>query len=263
MKSTNVLIACASWATATLCFSAAGAAAHAESQPEPILRVLTYNIHHGEARDGRFDYGRLAKTIARLEPHVVALQEVDKQTERAHGVDQAAELGDRLGMNHVFGNALHFSGGQYGEAILSRFALEGAKAHHLPFAYGNEPRTALEVTVKPGNGLPDFVFVGTHLCHQSGATRLEQTKQLNRLFAGRGDCPVVLAGDLNARSGSEPMRELLGKNWIDACAAASGIDYVLLRKADAWEIVGFEIIDEPIVSDHDPVLVTLRWTGDS
>lgn len=228
----------------------------------PTLRVLTYNIHHGRAMDGKFDYERLADTIAKLEPDVIALQEVDNKTRRASGVDQAAELGKRLKMNHVFGNALYFSDGQYGEAVLSRFPIDQAKAHHLPYRFGNEPRTALEVRVTPDNGIPAFTFVGTHLCHQSGKTRLEQTQELNGLFSSRRDLPVIMAGDLNARPDSEPMQVLLSGTWIDAVAPDSKIDYILLRKNDPWKIVKTIVVDEPVVSDHDPILTILEWIGD-
>lgn len=227
----------------------------------PTLRVLTYNIHHGRGMDGKFDYERMAKVMADLNPDVIAIQEVDKETQRANGVDIAKELGQRLKMNHVFGNALYYSGGQYGEAILSRFPIADAKAHHLPYRFGNEPRTALEVHVTPDNGMPKFTFVGTHLCHQSSDTRLEQTKELDKLFSARSDLPVIMVGDLNARPGSKPMQVLLDGAWIDAVAPKSRIDYVLLRKTDPWEIVETIIVDEPVVSDHDPVLTVLKWTG--
>ncbi|MEO1530005.1 MAG: endonuclease/exonuclease/phosphatase family protein, partial [Planctomycetota bacterium] len=125
-----------------------------EKDPEPSialnasaetarLRVLTYNIHHGRGTDGKFDYERLARTIAKLKPDVVALQEVDNQTTRSSGVDQAKELGRRLQMHHVFGNAMDFAGGQYGEAVLSRFPILKSKTHALPHQAGNEPRAAL------------------------------------------------------------------------------------------------------------------------
>lgn len=238
--------------------------AQVKSESRPIqLRVLTYNIHHGEGSDGAFDYERLVETISRLKPDVIALQEVDNQTKRADGVDQAAELGNRLKMNHVFGNALYFSGGQYGEAILSRFPINHAQAHHLPFRFGNEPRTALAVTVVPGNGLPEFLFVGTHLCHQHDSTRLEQTQELNRLFTSTSELPIILAGDMNALPESEPMRVLLENDWIDAVAPNSKIDYILIRKQDPWKIVETIIVDEPIVSDHDPILTVLEWGGTS
>ena len=228
---------------------------------QKTLRVLTYNIHHGRAMDGKFDYERLAKTIARLNPDVVALQEVDNKTQRASGVDQAKKLAELLKMNYAFGNALYYSGGQYGEAILSRFPISDAKAHHLPFRFGNEPRTALAVRVKPDNGLPEFVFVGTHLCHQSGETRLEQTKELNQLFTAKSELPIIMAGDLNARPESSPMKVLLKESWIDAVAPNSRIDYILLRKNDPWKIVETTIVDEPVVSDHNPILTVLKWSG--
>ncbi|MFK7736842.1 MAG: endonuclease/exonuclease/phosphatase family protein [Pirellulaceae bacterium] len=226
---------------------------------EPTLRVLTYNIHHGRALDGKFDYERLAETIAKLEPDVVALQEVDNNTGRSGGVDQAAELGKLLKMNHVFGNALYYLGGQYGEAVLSRFPIKESQAHHLPYRFGYEPRTALAVHIVPDNGLPEFLFVGTHLCHQDGETRLEQTSELGKLFTGVQNLPVILAGDLNARPTSPAMMVLLDEDWTDAVAPKSRIDYILLRKKDPWKIVKTTIFDEPVVSDHDPVLTILEW----
>ena len=100
--------------------SASCQAGSVRPQTERTLRVLTYNIHHGEAMDRQFDYERLAKVINDLSPDIVALQEVDRGTKRASGVDQAALLGKLCKMHHVFGQAMPYQGGQYGEAILSR-----------------------------------------------------------------------------------------------------------------------------------------------
>jgi len=225
----------------------------------PVLRVLTYNIHHGEGTDGKFDYDRLVKTIRQLNPDVIALQEVDKSTRRAKGVDQAAMLAKRLKMHHVFGNALHYSGGQYGEAILSRFPIQSAKTHALPYRFGNEPRIALAAHIIPDNGLPKFELVATLLCHQEEVTRLDQVKRLNSLFYSSGSTPVILTGDFNALPESAPMQLLLKQNWKDAVAPQSRIDYILLRKSDPWVLIKTTVVDEPIVSDHDPVLSVLTW----
>jgi len=46
--------------------------------PPSTLRVLTYNIHHGEGTDGVFDLPRIADVIRSVEPDLVALQEVDQ-----------------------------------------------------------------------------------------------------------------------------------------------------------------------------------------
>ena len=115
--------------------------------------------------------------------------------------------------------------------------------------------------MRPGSGLPDFIFVGTHLCHQSSETRLDQVRQLHQLFGTRSGVPVILAGDLNARPGSEPMEFLFEQGWLDTVAPRSVIDYVLVREGDPWRIVSVEIPDEPLTSDHPPVLVVLEWTG--
>ena len=233
-----------------------------QAQPSPRLRVLTYNIHHGEGVDGVFDYERLARVIMDTEPDVVALQEVDRKTRRADGVDQTELLERLTGMKGVFGRAMYYSGGEYGEAILSRFPMEGAKAHPLPYLPGQEPRAALAVSIKPDNGLPQFVFVGTHLCHQSEQTRTYQTTRINELFRAEAGPPVVLAGDLNARTGSAPMNVLLAERWVDATEPQSRIDYVLIRKSDPWRVVEVVTIDERVASDHRPVLAVLEWTGE-
>ncbi|MEO1528914.1 MAG: endonuclease/exonuclease/phosphatase family protein, partial [Planctomycetota bacterium] len=116
--------------------------------------------------------------------------------------------------------------------------------------------------ITPKNGLPEFLFVGTHLCHQSEATRREQTKELRRLFSTGSAGPVILAGDLNARPKSPPMRELLDNEWLNTVGPMSRIDYILLRNQDAWKVVETVIVDEPIVSDHNPVLTVLEWVGE-
>ena len=56
------------------------------------LRVLSYNIHHGEGVDRKLDLPRIASVIKSVKPDLVALQEVDQGTERTNKIDQAAEL---------------------------------------------------------------------------------------------------------------------------------------------------------------------------
>jgi len=258
-----------------------------KSQSPGTLRVLTYNIHHGEGMDKRFDYRRLAKVIRSLSPDIVALQEVDVGTERASGVDQAAILGKLCRMRHVFGQAMPYQDGRYGEAILSRFPIQKVAINPLPYQVGQEPRAAIEILIQP-TGLPPITFVGTHLCHQSSENRIQQTRRIRELFseqppntpsqAQRNDTPsqslpaatplpsqrsnpVILAGDFNARPGSEPMNVLLDDGWVDTVAPRSKIDYVLVRRSDPWQVKEVIIHDDPVTSDHDPVLVVLHWQG--
>jgi endonuclease/exonuclease/phosphatase family metal-dependent hydrolase len=234
----------------------------ARPQTPGTLRVLTYNIHHGEGTDKVFDYPRLAKVINNLAPDLVALQEVDVGTERSSGVDQAALLGKLCRMHQAFGQAMPYQGGRYGDAILSRFPIESVAVHPLPYQFEQEPRAAVEVRIAP-KGIGPIVFISTHLCHQKVENRLQQTQRIKSLFSKQERCPVILAGDFNTRPGTEPMKVLLDAGWEDAVAPHSTIDYVLVRSCDPWKVKEVIILDEKIVSDHKPVLVVLEWQGDS
>src|SRR5215213_773903 len=107
-----------------LCFAAlvmaaafaAPAWADPPAKPKP-LRVLSYNIHHGEGTDGKVDLERIAKVITVAAPDLVAVQEVDRKTRRTNGVDQAAELGRLTRMHVEFGKAIDYQGGAYGLAV--------------------------------------------------------------------------------------------------------------------------------------------------
>ena len=226
------------------------------------LRVLTYNIHHGEGRDGKFDYERLAGKIVKLRPDVAVLQEVDRGTKRAGGVDQAARLAELTGMEFVFGRAMPYEGGEYGLAILSRFPIESSEIYPLPFDFGQEPRALLRARIVPDNGLPVFDCWGTHLCHQSEVSRVRQVKQIHWVTREFDDVPAVLAGDFNARPSSAPMEAMLADDWLDATAPRAEIDYVLIQRRDAWRVAKVVILEDRTVSDHRPVLAELEWLGD-
>lgn len=243
----------------------------AATATEPIrVRVLTYNIHHGEGTDGVFDLPRIAQVIRDHNPDLVALQEVDDRTTRASGVDQAAELGRLTGMHYVFGKAMDYAGGGYGEAILSRYPFIETRNHGLPFSPGHEPRAAIAAVVRIGTGGPDLIFVGTHLDHtRDPADRIAQARRINGSFVRENGPPTVLAGDLNAAPGSGPMNLMLSY-WTDASGGSPAptipvvspnrrIDYVLYRPAAAWRVVESRVIDERLASDHRPLLVVLEY----
>src|ERR1700676_740149 len=171
------------------------------------LRVLTYNIHHGEGTDGRFDLSRLAEVIKSVQPDVVALQEVDRGTERSGGVDQLAELERLTDMHAEFGKAMDYSGGGYGVAVLSRWPLLSTGNHPLPGSPDREPRTALTVQVGSGAGGPLLQFTSTHLDQgRDPDNRLAQAKYLNELLVRREGPPTILAGDMNSRPDTEVMQ---------------------------------------------------------
>ena len=119
------------------------------------VRILAYNIHHGEGVDRVLDLERIAALIRRVDPDLVALQEVDSVTDRTGGVDQAAELGRLTGLEPVFGRFMGYQGGAYGMALLSRWPV--VRSDNLRLPDGAEPRTALTAVVRTpatGRSLP-------------------------------------------------------------------------------------------------------------
>ncbi|MGV3773262.1 MAG: endonuclease/exonuclease/phosphatase family protein [Verrucomicrobiales bacterium] len=243
-------------------------APHAWSaQDAQELVVLTYNIHHAQGTDGQLDLPRIAKIIIDSKAQLVALQEVDVETERVGKTNIAAELGRLTGMRHAFGAAMDYQGGKYGQAILSTFPMSDVTSHQLPQREKREPRIAVEATIQIGGTMQNLVFATTHLDHQLEEVRLEQAAKVNELFAAENKL-AILAGDFNARPESKTMKVMFEK-WSDASAASPAptipaenpkhrIDYILLRPGNRWETMETKVLNEPIASDHRPVLVRLK-----
>jgi len=229
------------------------------------LRVLTYNIHHGEGVDGKLDLERIAGVINAVEPDLVALQEVDQKTERTGKVDQPAELARLTKMNAAFGGNLRYQGGDYGNMVLSRFPIKQQRNHKLPSFDEGEPRGVLEVEVELPDQAGAITFLSTHFDHRppdqeriaSAKTILELTLQ-----------PLaILAGDLNDLPESKTLAAL-GKTWkspsekplptIPVPTPKRQIDYVLFKPADRWKVVEARVLEEAIASDHRPLLVVLE-----
>jgi endonuclease/exonuclease/phosphatase family metal-dependent hydrolase len=239
--------------------------ARVEQETSPVtLRLLTYNIKHGLGNDGKLDLERAAAVINSLQPDMVALQEVDNRAERTGGADQAQRLGELTGMHAVFGDFMEYQGGHYGMAILSRYPIVESENHRLPD--GDEPRTALAARVRVDDTGREIVFVGIHL-YRTAEERLCQAKRVVDAMAGES-VPVILAGDFNSTPESEVMSLIRG-GWVipdkgenhltfSSDDPRSEIDFIAYRPGEIFEVLEHRVIDEPVVSDHRPVLLTLR-----
>ncbi len=233
----------------------------------PQLRVLSYNIHHGRGIDDRVDLERLARVIKACHPDLVALQEVDNGTQRTDGVDQAAELAEMTGLHGQFARQIDFEGGQYGQAILSRWPLSDLQIHWLPGEPDRERRIVATCSIAlPGRAL---LFGTTHLHHANVNLRLRQASAIGEVFDGRPET-VLLAGDLNAEPEQAPVVELL-KTWAVVHSGTAlptfptvdpikQIDYIFYRPSERLRVVSAEVIDEAMASDHRPLLAVLEWS---
>ncbi len=232
-----------------------------------LLRVLSYNIHHGEGVDGKLDLERIARVILSAEPDLVALQEVDCKTKRTLFVDQPAELARLTNMAVIFGDNIPYQGGRYGNAVLSRLPVARSENHPLQSFYDGEQRGVLEVEVDLPNNLPSLLLFATHLDYRDKSPeRLVSARQINELIASRGDQSALLVGDLNADPWSCAMREL-SKQWrrsnrrilptYPSGRACKQIDYVMFHPANRWRVIETCVLRETTASDHRPVLAVL------
>jgi endonuclease/exonuclease/phosphatase family metal-dependent hydrolase len=246
-------------------------AADAPPRDPRTVRVMSYNIHVGRGVDKKLDLPRIARIIKDADVDVVALQEVDVRARRTDRIDEVAELSRLTGMHGVFGKAKDNDGGDYGQAILSRRAIKDLKVRKLPSDPDQEQRVLLVATIPQERPLPDLIFAGTHLHHTDEPRRLPQAAEVIRVMkdvASKDDLAVILAGDLNSTPDSKVMKQFF-ETLVDPTADAGftipaqkpahKIDYVLLPKNHNWEVVGAKTLNEPVASDHRPVVVELRW----
>lgn len=184
------------------------------------LRVMTYNVHSCVGVDGKLAAERIARVIARANPDVVALQELDAGRARTGGEDQAERIAHYLEMQYHFYPHIHIENEKYGDAILTHLPMRIIKTGPLPghLPRGKlEPRGALWVAIDLHG--TEVNIVNTHL----GLTSRERMAQIEALLGdewlGRlnGDQPVILCGDFNSVPSSKGYR-LLRSRFLDAQA---------------------------------------------
>jgi len=255
------------------------------------LRVLTYNIHHGEGVDRKFDLERIAKVMLAEKPDIVAVQEVDQKTRRASGVDQPAELARLTGMKVVYGKNIDFEGGGYGTAVLTNIPIRSSESLKLKSYYAptkeNPEQRGVQILELGGENQPSLTFMCTHLDYRPpDDERMNSALTINELVRQRPNQPMVIAGDFNAVPESRVIREF-AKEWKIAGMEFDGveqqprkadgkakailtipvtkperwIDYVMCRPAKHWEVKEVRVLDEAVASDHRALVAVLKYTS--
>jgi endonuclease/exonuclease/phosphatase family metal-dependent hydrolase len=167
------------------------------------LRVVTYNIHKCiGGLDRRYDPARTAEALAATEPDVVLLQEVDEGAKRSKGDRQVDRLAELTGLAHrtFFPNVDVRGGGQYGNAVLSRYPIVQTSNVDLTVSW-KKKRSVLHAELRVrAQDVDRIVHVfNMHL----GLAEYERKIQLKRFlecdpFARlHHETPIIVGGDLN------------------------------------------------------------------
>ena len=229
------------------------------------LRLLDWNTHHGGVgSDGVYNPQRIADWIAKIDPHVATLNEVDNQSQ----VDAIVhDVEAKTGVNWYYS----FAG--VGNLVMSRLPLQNKSL----CVYPDGKRYAAHLSTLV-NGRPLNVW-STHLTVDSASARLAETNAMQACAAGWSEARI-LTGDYNMQQGSaEYNQSVVGYSdaWLvaralgsttnfsgncDGCTRNSRIDYVFTSlgttflKIKAARIFDTRDASGVTPSDHKPLLVT-------
>lgn len=223
------------------------------------LRFMSYNIRIGIGMDNEVDIARVAEVIRRVNPDVVALQEVDSVTERVNWANQIMQLSELTGMYPIFGHAVDRSKGKYGIGMLTRTKPESIRK--VPLPGDEEPRLLIISDFK------DYVVCSTHFSLVE-KDRVTSAGILIKELEGIKK-PVLIGGDFNAKPGSKPVEIM--KSKFDLLSSESFItypsdtprvclDYVwgLKQKGYKYNVTQSVSINEPMASDHLPLVTDIK-----
>ena len=243
------------------------------------LRVMTYNIYGARATSpaNAADLDALAEVIRRQNPDFVTLNEVDVFTDRTgKDVHQARDLAEKLGMEWHFSKAIDRDGGEYGDAVLSKYPILEKRSYRLPCAaeQPGEDRALCVIRVQIDG--KDLYVASTHLDHLSGdASRLVQATEIRRIRDTELEGDLILCGDLNAIPSSNVIATmtsfLTNTGPIDQYTFPSDdpsrkIDYIMYAPIEHFGVQNCQVVsrgDQQVggvdASDHRPVIADIRF----
>ena len=235
------------------------------------IRVMSYNIHHGRGTDDKVDLNRIADLINHWSPDLVALQEVDNMTSRTDFMNETDTLASRTKMFSMFGKNIDVFGGEYGNAVLSKYPIIHSENRKLPNLYNSEQRGILAVWVQLKDKDNVTVFISTHFDHRE--KNIERLKSIEKIkfWIDRGDFgdDFIIAGDLNDTHSSNVILTINsfcdGSDQSDnyktypSINPSKQLDYIYACKKGKYIIDSYHVIEAPIFSDHLPIICDLIY----
>ena len=229
------------------------------AQAQNTLKLMSYNIKNANGMDNVCNFQRIANVINNASPDVVAIQEVDSMTNRSGQKYVLGEIADRTQMHVYFAPAIDYDGGKYGIGLLTKQV--PLRLQTLPLPGREEARTLILAE------FTDYIYCCTHM----SLTEEDRMKSLElvKAFTSSSTKPLFLAGDMNAEPESGFIKELQKdfqilsnpkQHTFPAPDPKETIDYIatLKQNAKGFAVISAKVINEPMASDHRPILVELR-----
>lgn len=240
--------------------------------PEAIpLKVMTYNIRHGEGNDTILDLSRSARIIKAQAPDLCGLQEIDHFCTRTDSIGQTAHLAEATQLEGTFGQFMDYQGGAYGMATL--LAKPIVSTHLLRLPDGKyEPRSSIVHEVQLAERCT-ILFANVHFDWIAGeegsANRLQQAKALVEYIDEVGRACIIV-GDFNCTPDSPTMQYFAEQGFSFVDKGEDNLSFQGERKAEIDHVIyrnsgrvvfaasKVQLLAEPVVSDHRPLVVELE-----
>ena len=247
-------------ATLLAAFTGLPLSAQTPTQEKNQIKLMTYNVRHGNGLDNVIDCERIANIIRKSGAQFVGVQELDSVTQRSNQRDILKELALESRLYPTFGKAIDFGGGGYGIGILS--AEKPLEVHRIPLPGREEARLLLVAEFSR------FVLANVHL--SLTPEDAEASLPIILKEAQRWDKPFFLVGDWNTHPDGKFVKEL-SKSFKIISKTKQGtypapkptecIDYIALYQADKQPIVNLasKVVEDTIASDHRPVINTVQF----
>ena len=229
------------------------------AQAQNTLKLMSYNIKNANGMDNVCNFQRIANVINNTSPDVVAIQEVDSMTNRSGQKYVLGEIAERTQMHGYFAPAIDYDGGKYGIGLLTKQV--PLRLQSLPLPGREEARTLILAE------FADYIYCCTHM----SLTEEDRMKSLElvKAFTSSSTKPLFLAGDMNAEPESGFIKDLQKdfqilsnpkQHTFPAPDPKETIDYIAMLKQNAkgLAVISAKVINEPMASDHRPILVELR-----
>ena len=229
------------------------------AQAQNTLKLMSYNIKNASGMDNVCNFQRIANVINNTSPDVVAIQEVDSMTNRSGQKYVLGEIAERTQMHGYFAPAIDYDGGKYGIGLLTKQV--PLRLQTLPLPGREEARTLILAE------FADYIYCCTHM----SLTEEDRMKSLElvKAFTSSSTKPLFLAGDMNAEPESGFIKKLQKdfqilsnpkQHTFPAPDPKETIDYIatLKQNAKGFAVISAKVINEPMASDHRPILVELR-----
>jgi endonuclease/exonuclease/phosphatase family metal-dependent hydrolase len=252
------------------------------------MRVATFNILHGRTVGDGVNPQRLRDCVRRLDPDVLALQEVDFEQPRSDRADLTALAAEAMGaVEHRFVAAISGTPGAtwmaatgheqpgtaaYGIALLSRYPVASWQVVRLPripmrfpmylpgpnrvMVVNEEPRAAVIAQLHTPMGR--LTVANTHLSFVPGWNRRQLRRLIHDLRGFPG--PRLLTGDLNMTPDTahrwSGMRGLAAAATFPAQSPDRQLDHILTD--DDHLRGGPTEADLMPISDHRPLVVDVE-----